>query len=204
MDVFTQASIKVSSSSIIYFDPYLIENDYKDADYIFITHDHYDHYQIESINKILKDNTIIIMPECMKDETSNFKNNIVFVSANNNYQIGDINFDVIPSYNIQKPFHPKEKGYVGYNVKIDNEYLYVMGDTDITNEAKNVKTDICFVPIGGKFTMDVNEAIDYINFIKPKVAVPIHYGSLIGDISLKDIFKEKIDKNIEVKIYIGE
>lgn len=204
IDVFTQASIKISSSNIIYFDPYLIENDYKDADYIFITHDHYDHYQIESINKILKDNTIIIMPECMKDETLNFKNNIVFVSANNNYQIGDINFDVIPSYNIQKPFHPKEKGYVGYNIKIDNEYLYVMGDTDITNEAKNVKTDICFVPIGGKFTMDVNEAIDYINLIKPKVAVPIHYGSIIGDVSLKDIFKEKVDKDIEVQIYIGE
>lgn len=203
-NVFTQASIKIEASRIIYFDPYLIEVDYKDADYIFITHDHYDHYQIESINKVSNENTIIIMPECMKDEVTNFKQKVLLVSANNNYSIDDISFDVIPSYNISKSFHPKEKGYVGYNVKVDDRCLYVMGDTDVILESKNVKTDVCFVPIGDKFTMDVYEAIDYINYIKPKIAIPIHYGSLIGDISLKDIFKEKIDENIEVQIYIGE
>lgn len=202
-NVFTQAAIKIDASNIVYFDPYQIQTDYNDADYIFITHDHYDHYQIESINKVANENTIIIMPECMKEEVNNISYEVMFVKPNNHYELNKISFDTILSYNISKTFHPKEKGYVGYNVKIDDKYLYVMGDTDVTEESKNIKTDVCFVPIGGKFTMDVDEAIDYINYVKPKIAIPIHYGSLIGDISLKDIFKEKIDKNIEVQIYIG-
>ena len=77
-----------------------------------------------------------------------------------------------------------------------------MGDTDRTLEADSVKTDICFVPIGGTYTMDLEEAVSYINKLKPKKVIPIHYGKIIRDGSLGEEFKSKIDKNIEVEIFI--
>ena len=77
-----------------------------------------------------------------------------------------------------------------------------MGDTDRTSEADATKCDICFVPIGGTYTMDVDEAIEYINFIKPELAIPIHYGSIVGDLSLGEKFKESIDSDIKVELYI--
>ena len=189
------ASIKLIGNKIIYFDPYKITQGFHDADYIFITHDHYDHYDEESISKIKKDTTKIIVPKCLEDK----ENNLV-VEPNNEYQIDDIKFRTINSYNTNKPFHPKEKGYVGYLITLEGLTYYVMGDTDITEEALIVKCDVCFVPIGGVYTMDVNEAISYINQIKPKKAIPIHYGLIVGDKSLGITFKENINKEIEVEI----
>ena len=100
-------------------------------------------------------------------------------------------------------FWESAKYYVGYNVFLDGKYYYIMGDTDKTDEALQVKADICFVPIGGTYTMDYQEAADYINEVKPSVAIPIHYGMITGDIDLGEKFKEKVDKDIEVDILIG-
>ena len=198
IEVLHHASIKLTGEKIIYFDPYKIDKDYHDADYIFITHDHYDHYDIESINNAKKDDTKIIVPECLKNE----KNNLV-VEPDNKYKIDNIEFETVPSYNTNKSFHPKEKKYVGYNLLLENEYYYIMGDTDRTKESEKIKTDYCFVPIGGTYTMTVEEAIEYINYIKPSTAIPIHYGLIVGDLSLANIFKDKVNKEINVEIKIG-
>lgn len=199
IEVLNHASIKLSSDKIIYFDPYDIKEKWHDADYIFITHDHYDHYDNESIKNIKNDSTKIIVPKCLKNKPNN-----LIVEPNNKYEIDEIKFEVIPSYNIKKDFHPKEKNYVGYNIFLDNNYYYIMGDTDRTFEANQVKTDICFVPIGGTYTMDVEEAVSYINNLKPKKVIPIHYGKIVGEKSLGQEFKKKINENIEVEIYINK
>ena len=198
IDVITQAAIRFEGKKIIYFDPYKITNESHDADYIFITHDHYDHYDEESINNIKKDSTKIIVPKCLESK----QNNLV-VEPNKEYIIDDLSFKTIPSYNLDKPFHPRDKEYVGYLINIEEISYYIMGDTDVTKEALEVKPDVCFVPIGGKYTMDYEEAVNYINTINPKKVIPIHYGSIIGDISLRNKFKEKINNNIEVEIKIG-
>ena len=197
IEVLNHASIKLIGDKIIYFDPYKVVDEVHDADYIFITHDHYDHYDIESINNIKKDSTKIIVPECLKDVDNN-----MVVDVDSEYEIDAIKFNTISSYNINKDYHPKSKKYVGYNVLLDGIYYYVMGDTDRTDEANLVKTDICFVPIGGTFTMDVEEASNYINYIRPKKAIPIHYGLIVGDKKLGYDFKDKIDKDIEVEVLI--
>ena len=195
IEVIHHASIKLTGDKVIYFDPYDITDESHDADYIFITHDHYDHYDEESINKIKKDDTKIILPKCLSSKENN-----LIVEPNKEYKIDDISFKTIPSYNLGKTFHPKEKEYVGFNVLLNGKKYYIMGDTDVVPEALEVETDICFVPIGGKFTMDVDEAIEYVNKIKPKKVIPIHYGKIIGDISLGEYFKNKINENIEVEI----
>lgn len=197
IEVLGHAPIKLSGNKVIYVDPYDIEVEYHDADYIFITHDHYDHYDLKSIDKLSKDNTKIIVPVCLKE-----KNHSLVVEPNKEYEIDNIRFNTVAAYNINKQFHPKENNYVGYNILIDGLYYYIMGDTDNTLEASKVKTDICFVPIGGTYTMDVEEAVLFINDLKPKKVVPIHYGKIIGDISLGEEFKNKINDGIEVELLI--
>lgn len=197
IEVLEHAVVKLSNDKIIYFDPYDIKDELHDADYIFITHDHYDHYDQDSINNIKKDTTKIIVPKCLEKK----ENNLV-VEPNKEYQIDDIKFETISAYNLEKDFHPKENGYIGYNVLINGLYYYVMGDTDRTFETNTVKTDVCFVPIGGKYTMNIDEAVSYINELKPKKAIPIHYGKIVGNTNLGEEFKNRIDKNIEVEIYI--
>lgn len=197
IEVLHHASIKLTNDKVIYFDPYDIKDELHDADYIFITHDHYDHYDEKSIEKIRKDTTKIIVPLCLKDKEHN-----LLVDGYRMYGIDDIKFNTIPSYNINKDYHPREKYYVGYNILLDDKYYYIMGDTDATDEALQVKCDVCFVPIGGTFTMDYIEASKLINKIKPKKVIPIHYGEIVGDKDLGEKFKEKVSKEIEVELKI--
>lgn len=204
IEVFTQSAIKLSGKEKIYFDPFKITTEYHDADFIFITHDHYDHYDESSIRKVMNNQSILIVPKILKEKAELISENIMVVEPNKHYELGNIAFDTLPAYNIEKDFHPKSKEYVGYNLELDGCKYYVMGDTDVVREIKQVKTDICFVPIGGYYTMDVNDAAEYINEIKPKKVVPIHYGSIIGDISLQEDFKKLVNDNIEVEILIKE
>ena len=196
-EVLHHASIKFTGDKIIYFDPYKIEKETHDADYIFITHDHYDHYDKESIEKIRKDSTKIVLPECLKDE-----DNYLVVEPDREYVIDDITFNTVSSYNTNKSFHPKDKKYVGYNILLDGTKYYIMGDTDRTEEADKIVTDVCFVPIGGTYTMNVNEASLYINDLNPQKAIPIHYGLIVGDKSLSNIFREQVNEEIDVEIFI--
>ena len=91
-----------------------------------------------------------------------------------------IKFETIPAYNTNKTFHPKKNGWVGYIIIINGIRYYIAGDTDITEENKKVKCDEAFVPVGGTYTMNFKEAANLINEIKPKIAIPIHYGSVVG------------------------
>ena len=204
MEVFTQSAIKLSGQKKIYFDPFKITTEYHDADFIFITHDHYDHYDEASIKKVMNKQSIFIVPKVLKEKVEGLSEIVIVVEPNKHYELDTISFDTLPAYNLEKEFHPKNKGYVGYNVFIDGTRYYIMGDTDVVGELKEVITDICFVPIGGYYTMDVTEAAAYINEIKPKKAVPIHYGSIIGDFSLQEDFKKLVNKNIEVDILLKE
>ena len=200
ISVNTQASIRIESDDkVIYFDPFKINEETHDADYIFITHDHYDHYDEESIDNIKNENTKIIVPMCLKDKPHN-----LLIEGYRMYGIDDLKFNTVPSYNKIKPFHPRSKYYVGYVIELEGKKVYVMGDTDRTSEADAVDCDICFVPIGGTYTMNVKDAVEYINDLKPDKAIPIHYGSIVGNISLGEEFKEKVNQEIEVELYIKE
>lgn len=200
--VFNQAAIKIESTKNIYFDSYQIKEEFHDADYIFITHDHYDHYDEESIKNIMKSETMIVVPECLKERVSKLTTNYFLVSPNEKYNLADLSFETTFSYNIDKPFHPKEKGYVGYKIKLEDKHLYIMGDTDYLEENLHMTCDICFIPIGGTYTMDVQEAAAYINELKPELAIPIHYGSIVGDLSLSKQFIDLVNPDIKVEVYI--
>ena len=116
-EVIHHASIKFTGNNIIYFDPYKIEEELHDADYIFITHDHYDHYDQQSINNIKKETTKIVLPKCLEKEE-----NYLVVEPDKEYEIDGIKFETVSSYNTNKTFHPKEKEYVGYNILLDGAH----------------------------------------------------------------------------------
>ena len=202
IEVLKHSSIKLTGSKIIYFDPFQIETNLNDADYIFITHDHYDHYDEKAIEMVMNEKTILIVPTCLEERVRMISDKVLVVEPQNTYNIDDITFTTIPSYNINSLYHPKENGYVGYNVLIDGISYYIMGDTDHTIESNQVKTDICFVPIGGTYTMNVEEAAAYINSLKVIKVIPIHYGSIVGDRNLALKFRQLVNKDIEVEILI--
>ena len=179
IEVLYHSSIRINKEKIIYIDPFKINKNYNDADIIFITHDHYDHYSEEDIDKVINENTTIIIPDELLTKGIN-KNAIITVEPNKNYMVQGIKFETISAYNTNKTFHPKENGWVGYIIIINGIRYYIAGDTDITEENKQVKCDVAFVPVGGTYTMDFKEAASLINEIKPKIAIPIHYGSIVG------------------------
>lgn len=183
IEVLCHSSIKINKEKVIYIDPFKIEKNYNDADIVFITHDHYDHYSEEDIDKVINENTTIIIPEELLTKLLRKginKNAIITVEPNKNYMVQGIKFETISAYNTNKTFHPKENGWVGYIIIINGIRYYIAGDTDITEENKQVKCDVAFVPVGGTYTMDFKEAASLINEIKPKIAIPIHYGSIVG------------------------
>lgn len=183
IEVLCHSSIRINKEKVIYIDPFKINKNYNDADIIFITHDHYDHYSEEDIDKVIKeDTTIVISKDLLKKllKKGINKNAIIVAEPNKEYETQGINFNTIPAYNINKKFHPKENNWLGYIITINNVKYYVAGDTDITDENRKVKCDVAFVPVGGTYTMDFKEAAQLINEIKPKIAAPIHYGSIVG------------------------
>ena len=196
----TQSSIKINLNKIIYFDPYKIVSDIHDADIIFITHNHYDHFDNESINKIKNENTIVVAPKSMEEVISQIKfRDYIYLNPNEEKIIDGINIKTIPAYNIEKPFHPRENNWLGYIINYNDISYYVAGDTDKTKETENVNCDIALIPIGGFYTMDVNDATELVKIISPKIVIPTHYGSIVGNIDDGKKLKENLyNTNIEV------
>lgn len=184
-------------NKVIYIDPYNIKDEGHDADIIFVTHSHYDHYSLDDINKLRKDNTKLVITTDLID-----KEDGLCVIPDNDYEIDGIKFRTVKSYNINKKFHPVENNWVGYIIELEGIKYYIAGDTDINEDNKLVKCDVAFVPIGGTYTTTALEAAELINIIKPKIAVPIHYGMIVGSEEDSMIFSDNVDKNIKVKIMI--
>ena len=205
VQVFCHSSILINRAKKIYIDPFRINGNYNDADIIMITHDHYDHYSEEDIDKVRKEKTIIVIPLGLEERVIKVgfkKENIIIVEPDKQYYIDEIKIDTIPSYNINKQFHPKENKWVGYIIEIEGVSYYVPGDTDITEENKKVKCDVAFVPVGGTYTMNSKEAAELVNEIKPKVAIPIHYGEIVGSKQDAIDFVKRVNTEIKCEILI--
>lgn len=195
----TQSSIRIGGSKVLYFDPFRITDAAHDADLIFITHDHFDHFSPEDIRKIAKPDTLFVAPDSLRPVLQNADiTNALFLIPGETANIAGIPVETVPSYNLLKPFHPKKNGWLGYIVTVEGQRIYVSGDMDATKEAKSVSCDIACIPIGGTYTMNVREAAAYINTIRPKVAIPTHYGTIIGKSSDGESFKKLVDPEIKV------
>ena len=206
----TQSSIKIEASKVLCFDPFRIEGVLNDADLIFITHNHFDHFSPEDIEKVAKPETLFIVPLTMKSEFLSKvdapEENCTFVEPGETFEKAGIEIKTVPSYNYTKPFHPKSSKWCGYVVNIDNTKYYIAGDTDGIEENTSIEAEIAFVPIGGTYTMDVKEAVEYICKLEPKAVIPIHYGSIVGNPSDGESFKNQVEQKtagikVELKLF---
>ena len=202
ISVNVQSSILISGNIKIYFDPIKMDRKH-DADYIFITHSHYDHFSKEDILNIKNDNTVIIGPYDIYDkclEMGFSKDKVIKVKPCEEYDYGVIKFKTVPAYNVSKPFHPKENNWVGYVLEFEGKKYYIAGDTDVIMDNLSVlkNIDVAFIPIGGVYTMDALEAAGYVNNIKPKEVVPIHYGMVVGD--EKDLKQFILNVSSDIKV----
>lgn len=201
VEVLCHNSIKITENVIVYVDPFKINKEYHDADYVFFTHSHYDHFSPEDIEKVKKENTVFIVTKDLKEKAEDLygKKNILVVKPNEDYHVSDFDFKTTYAYNVNKAFHPKENKWVGYLIQINNKTYYIAGDTDNIEEIQDIECDEAFIPIGGTYTMNYKEAAELANVIKAKVVIPTHYGSIVGDKEDAIKFKELVEGK-EVKI----
>lgn len=203
VEVLYHSSIRINGN--IYFDPFKIDKVYNNAQIVFITHSHYDHFSIEDIKKVYNKDTKFVVPKDIFQNLIEFginKDNILVVTENQNYSIDGLNFTTVPAYNNKKQFHLKQNHWLGYIVKIDDVSYYIAGDTDENEDNLKVKCDVALVPIGGTYTMDYMEAASFINKINPKFVIPTHYNSIVGKKEDGIKFKNLINDNIKCKLYL--
>ena len=200
------SGFRINNSRVIYIDPYNIKDGEK-ADLILLTHSHYDHCSVADLNKIIKEGTKILLPADCQSKITRFKVpiKIEIVEPGQELDLGEIKISTVPAYNLDKPFHSKEEGWVGYLIKMNDVFIYHAGDTDkipemqkLTGHKKEGKEFIALLPIGGRFTMSVEEAVEAAKLIKPTLAIPMHYGSVVGTEADADEFIE-LCKEEEIK-----
>jgi L-ascorbate metabolism protein UlaG (beta-lactamase superfamily) len=180
---------KLDNGKIIYIDPYNISDNLEKADLILITHGHYDHCSVADIEKIIKDGTKILATADCQSKIARFDIPIQLkiVEPNQEIDFGSIRISTIPAYNVDKHFHPKEEHWVGYLVKMNGVIIYHTGDCDLISEMQKLtghkqpgKEFVALLPVSGRFVMNSEEAAKAAKILKPSIAIPMHYGSIVG------------------------
>ncbi len=218
----TTTSEGVNRPVTLYFDVFEMPTEPHDAGILFITHDHFDHYSFEDAKKVVNESTIIVTPESLIEKSAQAEKDpsaietepgepafepvsklnaarIISVKPGDTLTIDGVAVEVVPAYNTRPDrlgFHPKENKWVGYVVTVDGVRYYVTGDTDQNPDNETISCDVMLVPVGGTFTCDPQEAAAFVNTVKPKVAIPTHYGSITGNTTDGDEFINLVDAGI--------
>ncbi len=197
-------SFRIQNSQIIYIDPFEIKTGVK-ADLIFITHEHFDHCSPKDLKKIINPETIIVASNLCKSELSGLKvKEIKYVKPGDEFEVKGVKVKAIPAYNINKfrqpgvPFHPKENQGLGYLLDIGGVTIYHTGDSDFIPEMEGLKPDIALIPVSGTYVMTADEAIQAVSKIMPKIAIPMHYGAIVGSKKDAERFSQKASCEVHI------
>jgi L-ascorbate metabolism protein UlaG (beta-lactamase superfamily) len=191
---FKQSSYLWKGHKVVYIDPWDVRETDPKADLVFITHAHFDHYSEPDLSKVVTEKTVLVAPHDVADQCLK-RGDVRGVKPGETLEAGGFQVEAVAAYNQRsdrKDFHPRDNNWVGYVISIDGERVYFAGDTDHTEEVGAVRTDIAFLPIGGTYTMDIEEAIGASKAIGPRIAVPCHYGFVVGSQKLGDQFVKAI------------
>ncbi len=183
-------TFRLSNSTVVYIDPYRLKRVQGiKADILLISHEHFDHLSKDDIKKVIKDDTIIVTTEQCAKELKDMKvNGVKVVKPWDKVSIKGVDIEAVPAYNTNKinpdtkrPFHSKEANMLGFIVTMNNVRIYHAGDTDAIEEMSRFSNiDIALLPVSGTYVMTADEAIQAVNMIKPKIAIPMHYGTIVG------------------------
>ena len=187
---------RIDASKTVYIDPYQI-SDGPEADLILITHEHFDHCSPDDVAKVQHSGSVIVTE---KDSATKLSGDVRVVKVGETLSIDNVKIEAVPAYNTNKEFHPKSNGWLGFIVEVDGVKVYHAGDTDFIPEMKDFKTDIALLPVSGTYVMTAEEAVDAALAINPKVAIPMHYGAIVGGGQDAENFKTALEGKVEVRI----
>ncbi|MGW8222459.1 MAG: MBL fold metallo-hydrolase [Syntrophobacteria bacterium] len=187
---------RLDRDPVIYFDPYEIRAGTL-ADIIFISHEHFDHCSPADVAKIQKEDTVIVTDVA---SAGKLKGDVKTMKAGDRFTVKGVEVEAVPAYNVNKQFHPKEAGMLGFIVNLGGVRVYHAGDTDFIPEMNDIETDIALLPVSGTYVMTADEAIQAALAINPKVAIPMHYGAIVGGETDAERFRDQLAGKIEVVI----
>ena len=193
IDFLGHATFRIRGSKTVYFDPYQLATQ-DEADLILVTHSHFDHLSLDDVKKIAGRNTTVVCSKDCVDQVKLLVGMVIGIDPFEKTEVGEVRVESVPAYNIDKEFHPRANNWNGYVLTLDGVRYYHPGDTDKIPEMKNVQTDVAFLPVGGTYTMDCNEAAEAVELIDLKYAVPMHYGSIVGSDSDAKKFVQLVGK----------
>ena len=196
---------RIRDGKVLYVDPFKIQGGGPKADIVLVSHEHFDHCDVGDLKKIVTPDTVIVAHSQSKAELGKLKaKEIKIVKPGDKINIGDVMIEAVPAYNINKfrepgkVFHPKEDGKIGFILTVNGVRIYHAGDTDHIPEMKIIRTDIALLPVSGTYVMTAKEAAEAAGDINPKLAIPMHYGAIVGGRSDAEAFKGLV--KCEVKI----
>ena len=202
ISVNAQSSIRLGGEKVLCFDPFRLEVEPHDADVVFVTHAHFDHFSPEDIAKVVKPSTCFVLPESMKKDAKKAglpAERCVFLKPGDKTEVASVPVEAVPSYNIGKPMHLRHFGWLGYVVTVQGDRIYVSGDMDAIPEAETLSCRVALIPIGGTYTMNPAEAAALVNRMKPEIAIPTHYGSVVGKPEDGQTFAAAVDPAVQVE-----
>lgn len=162
----------------VYIDPYKIGDGLPVADLILVTHEHYDHCSPEDIDKISGPETVILTePKSAKKLGANART----MAPGDETEVAGIVVRAVASYNLDKKFHPRKNAWIGFVIEADGTSIYHAGDSDHIPEMKDITADVALLPVSGTYVMTADEAVAAAREIAPKLAIPMHYGTLVGE-----------------------
>ncbi|MEM3097069.1 MAG: MBL fold metallo-hydrolase [Nitrososphaerota archaeon] len=188
-------SFRITADKTVYIDPYQISGGPM-ADLILVSHEHFDHLSLGDIRRVLSDRTVLVAAENCSSQLRGVKvSRLELLKPGAKLQIDGIGVETVPAYNINKfrepgvVFHPREYGGVGYLLRIGGVTIYHAGDTDFIEEMRSIKADVALLPVSGTYVMTAREAAEAANTMRPSVAIPMHYGAIVGSSADAQEFK---------------
>ena len=188
--------LRIDGTKRIYFDPYQIQGG-PQGDIICITHEHFDHCSPEDVAKVQGPDTVIVTEAQCKEKLSG---DIRVMKPGDTLDLEGVHIQAVPSYNANKDFHPRKNAWLGFVVEMDGITLYHAGDTDFIPEMKDLQVDIALLPVSGTYVMTAEEAVKAALAIGPKLAIPMHYGAIVGDVEDARKFKDELEGKVDVLI----
>ena len=198
-------TFRIEGPPTIYLDPYELSLGHPQADLILITHDHADHCSPDDVAKILKEDTTIVTIAAAADKLDDDDNNVRILAPGDELVVKGVRVEAVPAYNVNKfrrpgvPFHPRESGYVGFVITVNEQRIYHAGDADHIPEMDELgEIDIALLPVSGTYVMTVDEAVEAARTIRPGLVIPMHVGRGIGSLADANAFKDKAPVEVVV------